>query len=214
MTCSHCCDTNKFFDAENASKELKKYVKKGPTGSTAALLKAVSSLDKENKSLLDIGGGIGILQWEFLKQQAISVTDVDASRGYLEMAKSIAREFNYEDKTNFREGDFNDLANELEPHDFVTLDKVVCCYPDYNKLLNNAMSKSKSYLVLSYPLSNVISKALNWATRIYFKFKRSDFKTYIHSSRDIQKLIIANGFEQIHRSIKFPWNIQVYKKLN
>ncbi|HNP18985.1 MAG TPA: methyltransferase domain-containing protein [Fulvivirga sp.] len=214
MTCAHCCDTNKFFDEKNAKKELKQYLKKGPTGATKSMLKALESIPKQGKSLLDIGGGIGVLQWEFLKEQADHVTDIDAATGYIDMIRSLAIEFDYQEKTTFIQGDFNDVADPLPQYDFVTLDKVICCYPDYELILNNALSKSEGYIALSYPISNVISKWLNNVIRLYFFIKKSAFKTYIHPSKKVERLIIKNNFKPIHKSIKFPWNIQVYKRMN
>jgi ubiquinone/menaquinone biosynthesis C-methylase UbiE len=214
MTCAHCCDINKIFNDKTAKKELKRYNKKGPTGTTKAILKALSNIPKKNRTLLDIGGGVGVIQWEFLKEGAQHTTDVDASKGYLNMARSLARELKYEDKATFLEGDFNDLTDQLGTYDFVTLDRVICCYPDYSLILKNSLSKAKEYIVLSYPISNFITRALNKFPRLYFYFKKSAFKTYIHPSKKIEGLIKDQGFEAIHRSIKFPWHIQVYKRNN
>lgn len=213
MTCSHCCDTNKFFDTKNAEKELKKYVKSGPKGATKKLLVMLSCLEKKEKSLLDIGGGVGILQWEFLKEQAASTTDVDAASSYLKTARAIAKEFGYEDKTSFIQKDFNDIADQLGEFDFVALDKVVCCYPDYQKILINAASKSKNYLVLTYPISNIFSRALNTIGRLYFLIKKSEFKTYIHPSKKIVELVENQGFKIYNRGISFPWNVQVFERV-
>lgn len=212
MTGTHCCDANKFFDIKNAQKELKKYNKKGTSGTTKRLIKALKEVSKKDKTLLDIGGGVGMLQWHFLKNGAKSTTDVDASSGYLEAAQQYAAENNWEDKTTFIEGDFNDYNSELEHYDVVTLDKVVCCYPDFYTILKNATEKCDDYLALSYPISNWISYVVNKVGRIYFLFKKSAFRSYIHSSKQIRQLIIDQGFEPVHASIKFPWHIQVYKK--
>ena len=212
MTCAHCCDTNKFFDKKNAEKELKKYVKSGPQGATKKLLGALSTIDKNGKTLLDIGGGIGIIQWEFLKEQTARTMDVDAANGYLETAKSISSEFGYSDKTSFIQQDFNDVAHTLGKYDFVTLDKVICCYPDYQKILLNATAKSDKYLALTFPISNIFSKVLNTIGRLYFLIKKSEFKTYIHPSREVEQLIVNQGFKPFYKGISFPWNVQVFER--
>ncbi|MGK7390709.1 MAG: class I SAM-dependent methyltransferase [Candidatus Cyclobacteriaceae bacterium M2_1C_046] len=212
MTCAHCCDTNKFFDDKTARKELKHYNKKGPTGTTRAILKALSEIPKKDKTLLDIGGGIGAIQWEFLKEGAKHSTDVDAATGYIEHARSVAKEYGYQDKTTFLQGDFNDVADQLPAFDFVTLDRVVCCYPDYEMILKNSTAKAREYIALSYPISNSISRALNKIGRLYFIIKKSEFKTYIHPAKKIEELIENEGFQAIHNSMKFPWHIRVYKR--
>lgn len=212
MTCTHCCDANKFFDIKNANKELKRYKRKGAKGTTKRLIEALNGVDLTNKTLLDIGGGIGMLQWHFLENGAKETTDVDASTGYIEVAQQFAIENNWEGKASFIQGDFNDHAPQLNSFDVVTLDRVVCCYPDFHTILKNATAKSSNYLVLSYPLSNWISKAINKLGRLYFIVKKSAFKTYIHPSRDIQQLIESQGFVPMHSSIKFPWHIQMYQR--
>lgn len=212
MTCAHCCDTSKFFDDKTARKEFKRYNKKGTTGTTRAILKSLSNIPKKDKTLLDIGGGIGAIQWEFLKQGARHTTDIDAAAGYIQLARSIAKEYDYEDKTTFLQGDFNDMADELPAYDFVTLDRVVCCYPDYELILKNSTAKTREYIALSYPISNFISKALNKIIRLYFFFKKSAFRTYIHPDKKMEELIIAEGFHLVHKSMKFPWNIRVFKR--
>ncbi|MDH5476078.1 MAG: methyltransferase domain-containing protein [Cyclobacteriaceae bacterium] len=212
MTCTHCCDANKFFDIKNAQKELKKFNKKGPKGTTRRLIKVLNTISKSDLTLLDIGGGIGMLQWYFLKNGAKSTTDVDASTGYLEAAKQYAAENNWKEKTTFIEGDFNDHNEKIGHFDVVTLDRVVCCYPDFHTILKNATEKSNQYIALSYPMSNWASRFINQLGRIYFYFRKSAFKTYIHPSKQIRQLIVNQGFSAIHTSIKFPWHIQVYKK--
>lgn len=212
MTCHHCCDANKFFDQKLAKKELKKYLKKGPRGATKRIVNFLDKLEINDKSLLDIGGGIGVLQWQFLKKGGAKTIDVDAASGYMETARKYAKTKGWEQKASFIEGDFNDIAAELAQCDIVTLDKVVCCYPDYQLILDNASEKAKDYIILSYPLSNWMSRVVNAVGRLYFYFKKSAFKTYIHPSAKIQGLLSSKGFIIEHRSIKFPWQIQVYRR--
>lgn len=212
MTCQHCCDANKIFDIKSAKKELKRYRKKGAIGATKKLLAALSSISKKDKTLLDIGGGIGAIQWDFIEDGGAQTLDIDGSAGYIEVAQEYASEKNWLDKTTFKEGDVNDVISSLDNHDFVTLDKVICCYPDYELILKNAMDKCNEYLALTFPMSSVISRTLNLFPRFYFWIKRSEFKTYIHSNQAVEALIQNGDFTPIHKSTKFPWRVQVYRK--
>src|SRR5210317_2078811 len=98
MTCNHCCGADRLFDLKGAKKELKKYKKKGPGKSSKRIISFIFANDTLGKSLLDIGGGIGALQWAFFKQGGIKTFDVDASLGYLNVAESYAIENGYMDK--------------------------------------------------------------------------------------------------------------------
>lgn len=202
-----------IFDTKSAKKEMKYYRKKGAIGATKKLIKAMTDLPKKDKTLLDIGGGIGALQWEFLENEASNTTDIDGSIGYLQVSEEYATDKGWQNKAAFLEGDINDVVNEIDKNDFVTLDKVVCCYPDYELILNNATAKCNEYLALTFPMSGFISRAINKIGSIYFWIKKSEFKTYIHSNKMMEQLIESNGFTPIHKSIKFPWRVQVYRRL-
>ena len=139
--------------------------------------------------------------------------DVDASNGYLEVVKSHAVENDYMDKAQFQYGDFVEKANEINMYDFVTLDKVVCCYPDYESLLDQALKKCENTIALIFPIGGPIPKIFVQIEKIYFYLKKISFGTYIHSPRDIEKFIVSKGFKTVHKKISFPWHVQIYTKV-
>jgi len=213
MDCQHCCGADQLFDLKGARKEMKKYQKKGPGKSTNKLLEKFNKTDIPGKSLLDIGGGIGAIQWYFQEHQASKTTDIDASRGYLEVASQFAKKNGWGKKGNFIFGDITNLKEKIIPHDYVTLDKVVCCYPDYQSLLTTATELCKDTLGLTFPLRNPISRILILLSRIYFYFRKNPFRTYIHSPENMSAFIQTKGFKPVYQGISFPWHVQVYKKI-
>ena len=52
-------------------------------------------------------------------------------------------------RIEFRLGDFLTLAPELAAADLVTLDRVVCCYTDFEPLLRVSASKARRWYALS-----------------------------------------------------------------
>ena len=76
-----CCsiDYDVHFDADEARHDLLVYRKNGAEGSTKRLVEVLTAEGIEGASLLDIGGGVGIVQLELLKAGAASSMDVDAS---------------------------------------------------------------------------------------------------------------------------------------
>ena len=214
MTCKHCCGADQFFDSKNAEKELKKYKKKGPKGATKRLISVLNTCDMKQSSLLDIGGGVGAIQWYALSNGSAKTTDVDASGGYLLTAERYASENGWEDKSHFIQGDFTDVAHQVEMHDFVTLDKVICCYPDYRRLLENASAKTSRVMVLSFPIGGIISRSLSKLAALYFKWKKSPFRTYVHDPRDVHQFIESRGLKRTEKIISFPWNVWAYERTN
>ncbi len=213
MTCIHCCGADKLFDLKGAQKEMNKYKKKGAGKSTSKLLKLLSLQDLNGSSLLDIGGGIGAIQWRFLLGGGANTLDVDASSGYLEVAKSYATEHGFMEKAQFMLGDFVDRSDDIRAHDFVTLDKVICCYPDYRSLLERALKRCNKTILISYPLGGPISKMVAYLNKIYFYFKKNPFRTYIHTPAEVEKFIASQGFYPVQKSVVFPWHVQVYSKI-
>ncbi|MBS0001124.1 MAG: hypothetical protein KFF73_19220 [Cyclobacteriaceae bacterium] len=87
----HSCGADLLFDMKSARREMKRYRKKGPSRSAKKILKKLAENELTNNSLHDIGGGIGAIQWFFLRQGARKTLDVDASGTYLQLAEILHR---------------------------------------------------------------------------------------------------------------------------
>ena len=212
MPCEHCCGADQVFDLKTAKKERKRYFKKGPKGATKKLIEALANIPAKDKTLLDIGGGIGILQWNHLKENGLATTHVDSS-GYQTIAKEISNEMGFANRSQFLFGDFVEIQKEIKPHDFVTLDKVVCCYPDYKKLLIAATKKCDETLALSFPMVGFIAKAFQKLGGLDMKYiERSAFRPFVHPVHKIDEVIRSNGFYLASQTMSFPWHVRVYKR--
>ena len=86
-----CCepDYDALFDDRAARRELAAYQRNGPSGTTRRLIEAIRSEGVDGASVLDIGGGVGIIGAELLGAGASTLTDVDASRAYAATGKSV-----------------------------------------------------------------------------------------------------------------------------
>src|SRR5512140_2066302 len=151
MPCNCCQITDKTFGEDDARGDMRKYRKRGPAAQTREMLKAVRSVGIKDASLLDIGGGVGSIHHELLDGPARQATHVDASAAYLKQAEAEAARRGHASVVRFIHADFTDVAAELPPVDIVTLDRVVCCYPDFAALLTAAASRSRRVLAMSYP---------------------------------------------------------------
>jgi len=210
MVSGNCCGVEKIFDSKEAAKLKKKYLKKGPRGVTRVLVQLLDRLPKEGKSLLDIGGGVGALQWHFLENGGESSTDIDASEAYLKTAEELSQEKGLSDRTKFVLADIACLE-DIGPHQYVTLDKVVCCYPDYKSLLEKATGNCTETLALSMPVSNMVSRAISKMTNVWLSYiKRSPFRMHIHQVKEIDAFIESKGFKLIDKKLSFPWWARVY----
>ncbi|MBI3742371.1 MAG: class I SAM-dependent methyltransferase, partial [Chloroflexi bacterium] len=125
-----------FFDENEARVDLEDYRANGPQKETRMLLDAILARGVEEKTLLDIGGGVGAIQHALLNAGAVSAVNVDASSAFLRAAKEEAERHGHADKIAFHHANFVELAPSIAPADVVTLDRVICCYHDMVALVN------------------------------------------------------------------------------
>ncbi len=209
----HCCGADLLFDAKRAKKEYKVYLKKGPQRVTKKLIQQLEKVELK-ESLLDVGGGIGTIQWWFLNKGGKHTVGVDASSGYLALAKDHAIKNNLQERSRFIMGDFTTLAEELPAVDHVALDKVICCYPDFESIINLACSKTSQTISLSYPMDGLIADIFRGLGVVFMKLIQNPFKPYVHRVASVRALFIENGFIRIENTLSFPWYIETYRKVN
>jgi magnesium-protoporphyrin O-methyltransferase len=208
----HCCGADLFFDEKNAHKQYRQYLKKGPGRVTRRMIRQLESLPVQGKTMIDVGGGIGYLQWWFLEQGGMTSTAVDASKAYLKQAEEHAIRYGYGDKTQFVFGDFAETGGQLGQASIITLDKVVCCYPDYVQILQAACEKSSEIISLSYPMDGILSRLVASVGSISARWKTKTFRPYIHPVAKIRETLVKEGFHRATHSLSFPWHIETYRK--
>jgi hypothetical protein len=80
-----------------------------------------------------------------------SATVVEASPAYFEVARGEVESRYGSRPTEFVVGDFPAMAPTLPDADVVTLDPVVCCYPNAEDLLRSAAQRARRLVAFSYP---------------------------------------------------------------
>lgn len=92
-------------------------------------------------TLLEIGCGPGYLHRSLLRMGAERATGVDLSAGMLEIARAGAAAEGLAGRTDYLQGDFTQMADQIADADVVILDKVICCYPDWLALVSRSRSQ-------------------------------------------------------------------------
>lgn len=204
-----------FFDEKNARKELRRYNKKGADKATAALIRMVSPLlnSDAHASLLDIGGGIGAIPLELMEHGVDRVTNVDASPGFQKVALETARERGVADHITFVGGDFVDASERIEEHDLVTLDKVICCYPDMKTLVRRSARHARKYYALVYPRNVWYAHIVTIVGTIGMKLLRNAFRPFIHADADVESTLVAEGFALRAQEHHLFWQIRLWERL-
>ncbi|MDX1991853.1 MAG: methyltransferase domain-containing protein [bacterium] len=210
--CSHCEAADEVFNDEFAEGDLEDYRQNGPSKQTQVILDTLKKLGVTGLTLLDIGGGVGAIHHELLKAGAESAVDVDASGPYIAASRKEAQRLGHLDRITYRKGDFVALAEAIDPADIVTLDRVVCCYPDMPALVNASAARAHKMYALVFPVDR-------WYTRIgvrvinFFQWvSRDPFRFFIHPTAEVDALIQQQGLRQHLHQKGTLWQVMVYTR--
>lgn len=196
-----------------ARKDLKKYHKKGPHKTTRFLLNWIEQFGENGLTLLDVGGGVGMIQHELLKTGVVeTAVHVDGSPAYLQTSREEAQRLGHEDKIKYQHGNFVDLAPGLETADIVTLDRVLCCYHDMPALLNAAAKRSNKYLGLVFPRDRWWFKSAVQVQNLFLRLTRNPFRLFIHSTEEVENRLHQLGFQRQALESTFIWQSMIYVK--
>jgi SAM-dependent methyltransferase len=142
------------FSEKRASSDLAQYRSKGPGSTTRLLLTGLATAGPHQGRLLDIGSGVGVLAFELLECGLTSAVGVDLSSAHVAIATGEASRRGRSEASQFVHGDFLEVAERLPSADIVTLDRVVCCYPEYRRLLEESLRHANRLFAFSYPIDD------------------------------------------------------------
>lgn len=214
MNCCQCQGIEMEFNRKVAADDLKRYRQKGPDRTTRMLIDALKAEGIQGMTLLDIGGGVGVIQHELLKAGVRSATGVDASTAYIEVAKEEAQRRGHADRINLHHGDFVALAPNIPAADIVTLDRVICCYHHMEGLLGRSSEKARKFYGVVYPRDTWWMKISLPIINFFYWLRRSPFRTFLHLSAAVDAVVRANGLKRRHYSQTIVWQVVVYGHSN
>jgi magnesium-protoporphyrin O-methyltransferase len=212
MGCCQCSGIESQFDRGAAERRLRAYRRGGPPQSTRILLDALVAEGVRDMTLLDIGGGIGIVLHELLQHGAARATDVDASQAYLDAARAEATRQGHANRSTFKHGDFVALADEIAPAEIVTLDRVICCYHDMPALVGRSSAKATRLYGLVYPRDIWWVRAGVKAENALLWLERTPFRVFAHHSTEVDAIVRRNGLEQRFKRNAGLWQVVVYAR--
>jgi magnesium-protoporphyrin O-methyltransferase len=200
-----CCAPgyDEFFGDKQGRRDARRYRRKGLDPAARWIVDAVRERGIEGRTVLEPGGGVGAIEIELLRAGAARSTVVELSSGYDTAAAELAREAGVEDRLERRHGDF--AADGTEPADVVVLHRVVCCYPDFERLLGAAAEQATRTLVYTYPPRNLASRALFGTMNLFLRLRRNDFRGYAHPPEAMADVVRRAGFEPYARRRAGIW---------
>ncbi len=210
MTCKQCKALENLFDDRMAESDLKDLRRRGPSKTTRMLIEALVRRGVAGKTALDIGAGVGAVHMGLLVAGAISATDVDVSAAYLKAAQTEATRLGLADRTRYIHGDFVQQAEQIEPADVVTLDRVVCCYPDMPALVGASVAHARALVGLIFPRDVWWMRWGAVVGNLIPRLTRSGFQFYVHRTAGVDDIARQGGFERIYTGRTALWQVIVY----
>ena len=195
-----------------AKRAAARYRKKGVDKTARLMLAFLEEQGIEGATVLEIGGGIGQLQIELLKRGAARTVNLELSPAYDEEATRLVREAGVEGRAERRLHDIAADPGGVEPADVVVLNRVVCCYPDYERLLGAAADHARRLLVFSYPPRNVLSRLLLGSENLLFKLRRKEFRTFAHPPARMLAVVEERGLLEAYAYRPVIWQIAGFER--
>lgn len=211
--CHHCRDAENVFDRRDAEQRLRRYQRRGPEGTTRLLVDALRAAGVGDATLLEVGGGVGVVHHELLGAGAARATDVDASTAYLEAARRESERRGHAARVSYVHGDFVALAPGIAPADVVALDRVVCCYPDMPALVGAAAARARRLLGLVYPRDDWWVRLGIRAVNAGLRLQRTSFRVFCHPTAAVSAAAGRAGLvERLHRT-SGAWQVVVFERV-
>lgn len=163
-------------------------------------------------TLLDVGGGIGVIGLELHSTGLREVLLIEAAPGYLAVAQD---QFSHRSgSTQFRAvaGNFVDLIPPPTA-DIVTLDRVVCCYPDFRSLLGRAAASSRATLVLSFPQDRWYVRAVIAVENLVRCVTGDAFRAFVHPSAEMAAVLRDAGLHRVSQGTTLAWAVERWARL-
>ena len=140
------------FDGDFANEVASRYRRRGLTALERRIVSRLAAQGLTECSVLEIGGGVGQIQLELLARGAERTMNLELSSAYEAAARSLLEEHGVVARVTRVVGvDLASHGDRIAPADYVVLHRVVCCYPDADRLLAVAAEHARRGLVFSHP---------------------------------------------------------------
>jgi len=213
MACScggFCGAADAQFSRKRAEKDLRRYHRKVPKSTTRLLRDGLERSGLvQDASLIEVGAGIASLTFELLPLGVTRALVVDASPAYLAVAAEEASQRHVADVVRFVHADFTESTEPFPRASIIALDRVVCCYPSYRVLLEQAMRCADRAVALSYPRERWFVRAGVWfenATR------KTGFRSFVHPVDDMMRVLEHGGFAPVSSQSTVMWSADVFAR--
>ncbi len=212
-----CCyprDYDRFFSRRFARRRAKKYRKRGLDKTARKMAAFARERGVEGATVLEIGGGVGEIEIELLKAGVARAENLELSPAYEEEAGTLAEEAGVGGRVDWRIHDLAEDPEAVEPADIVVMHRVVCCYPDYERLLGAAADHARRALVFSYPPRNALSHIFYGVFNLAMRLMGSGFRGFAHPADAMLAVLDRRGLRQTYEHHGLIWQVAGHERVS
>ncbi|MBI4467857.1 MAG: methyltransferase [Acidobacteria bacterium] len=208
MTCScDCAATASHFDRRRAQRDRSRYERHGPDPTTTLLLEELRPVTHPGDTLLDVGGGIGVLGLELLRADLREAVLVEAAPHYLAVAQDLIAQAAQPSRFRAISGNFTQITPPLAA-EIVTLDRVVCCYPDFATLLGTAAASARRVLALSFPKDRWYVRLMIAVENLLRQVTGNLFRAFVHRPSAMAAVLSGAGWRRLGQRSTLAWSVE------
>lgn len=210
---SDCCSPKGYrwvFSERSARLEAKRYRRRGLDGTSRRIVDYLKNQGVEDRTVLEVGGGIGAVQIELLKAGAASAVSIELTPTYEEVARELLREAGLADRVDRRVMDFAEADGAVERADIVIMNRVICCYPDMPKLAGAAADHAGEMLVMSYPRGSWWIRGGLALSNLGLRVFRREFHVFAHPPAQILGTSELHGLRTVLDQAGLIWTVAAF----
>ena len=176
------------------------------------LLDMIQAHPVAGATVLDVGGGIGVIDHQLLAAGAGRAVLVEATPAYLEAARAEAEEAGLLDRMEIVAGDFVRRADQIDEADIVTLDRVVCCYRGADELISASAAHARKLYGLVLPRDRWYVRWLVRLEHVRWWLRRGAYRAYSHANARVDARVRAPGLSQRSEAFTPLWRVVLYER--
>lgn len=213
---SDCCDPvpyRRFFNHKEASRRLKRYRRRGLDKMATRIVAYVTERGVSGHTILEVGGGVGDLQVELLKAGAVHATNIELSGGYEDAAAELIEAEGLGDRMERRLGDFVEEKDLVDPADIVVLNRVICCYPWMERMMEASVAKTSSLLAIVVPRDRWTARVFVRLSNAVIRLTGCAFESFVHPVAEMEAITARSGMKRVYSATDLMWHGMVFERV-
>ena len=210
-----CCDTSGYrgaFNRKLAKRNVRSFLRKGLDSTAGPMVDALRSKGIDEASVLEIGAGSGAALVSLLEAGAGSATAFEISAAYEAEARALFDARGITAPFAWHTGDFVADADKAISSDVVFLNRVVCCYPDMEDLVDAAGGKTVRLLAMSYPRDRWPVRFFMRVMNRWLRFRKNSFRVFLHDPDSVAARATSSGLKEVAAGMTTTWHWKVWER--